>query len=167
MKATAPQIDIRTTFIVGYPGETEADVADLEDFISQGYFTNVGVFCYSPEPGTPAADMPDQVPQRERNARRKRLMAAQQKVVKRQLKELVGARIPVIVEGPHAESDLLLQGRTQFQAPEVDGTIMINDVAPEINSIVTKGFGVVEITEVKGYDLVGTLIQLNQAKEAA
>jgi ribosomal protein S12 methylthiotransferase len=169
MKATAPKIDIRTTFIVGYPGETEQDVADLEHFISQGYFTNVGVFCYSPEPGTPAAEMAGQVPQKERTARRKALMAAQQQVVKRQLKALVGSTMPVLVEGPHPESDLLLQARTQFQAPEVDGTIMVNDVAHELtlNSVVTKGFGMVKITGVKGYDLVGTLTELNRVEEAA
>ncbi len=167
IKNTTPQIDIRTTFIVGYPGETEEDIADLENFVTEGLFTNVGVFCYSPEPGTPAAEMPNQVPQRERNARKKRIMLAQQKVVKAQLKNMVGRIMPVLVEGPHPESELLLQGRTQFQAPEVDGTVMINDVSPEIKSLVTKGFGMVKITESKGYDLVGTLTELSSSKEAA
>lgn len=153
---TAPQIHVRTTFIVGFPGETEADVDELESLIREGDFSHVGIFTYSAEQGTPAHDMAQQVPQEVKDERRDRLMLAQQEVMEERLQRFVGERLPVLVEGPHEESDLLLAGRTAFQAPEVDGSVIINDVASEAGALASGSFVDVEITEVAGYDLVGT-----------
>src|SRR5690606_26987987 len=118
----------RTTFIVGFPGETEEDVADLEAFIREGHFTNVGVFTYSQEEGTPAGAMSHQIPPAERAARRERLMLAQQEVVRRRYEQFLGTELPVLVEGEHEESDLLLSARAEFQAPEVDGIVILNEL---------------------------------------
>ncbi len=165
IRERSPHIKIRTTFIVGFPGETEADVDDLEQFISEGNFASVGIFTYSPEEGTPSALMENQVSEKAKKSRRDRLMKAQQKVVVANLQEYVGKTIDVLVEGAHEETDLLLTGRARFQAPEVDGSVIINDVRGEIGE---EGEGLsrvpvgqiakVEITEVAGYDLVGTLV---------
>lgn len=158
IKSRCPSIHMRTTFIVGFPGETEADVADLEQFILEGHFSSVGVFAYSPEPGTPAHDMGAQIPEPEKQARRERLMLAQQSVNEARLNALIGRRIKVLVEGTHDETDLLLTGRAEFQAPDVDGVVIINDSDCDLASIQPGSFVQVEITEVAGYDLVGKVI---------
>lgn len=157
IRGHAPEIKLRTTFIVGFPGETESDVRELEDFIAAGHFSSVGIFTYSPEPGTPAHDMADQIDAAEKDARRERLMLAQQRVNEQTLEALVGTAVEVLVEGEHEETDLLLTGRTRFQAPEVDGTVIINDIeGADVGSVQPGTIGSVEITEVAGYDLVGT-----------
>ncbi len=161
IRETAPTIHLRTTFIVGFPGESEADIADLEDFIREGHFTNVGIFTYSREEGTPSYDMPNQVTEEEKNARRERLMLAQQQVVAQKLKGFVGKTLKVLVEGTHQDTDLLLTGRTEFQAPEVDGVVIINDILggeEQLGAVKVGEFYQVEITEVAGYDLVGRII---------
>ncbi len=163
IREKAPQIHIRTTFIVGFPGETEKDVDDLESFISEGHFTNVGIFKYSKEHGTPSFEMEAQVSEELKGARYARLMEAQAKVNSKRLSSFVGSRFPVLITGTHEDTDLLLVGRTPFQAPEVDGSVIINDIEPGIGEsldMITPGrFGLVEITEVAGYDLVGTLVK--------
>jgi ribosomal protein S12 methylthiotransferase len=159
VKGRQPGIKLRTTFIVGFPGETEADIKELEAFVAEGHFENVGVFTYSPEQDTPAFDMDGAVPDKEKKARRDRVMLAQQKVRVRQNQEYIGKEIEVLVEGPHEETELLLSARTRFQAPEVDGTVLINDITDETLRNVSAGhLGRVRVTEVSGYDLVGELI---------
>ncbi len=163
IKSEAPTIALRTTFIVGFPGETEQDISELEQFISEGYFSSLGVFTYSPEIGTPAAQLDKQIPAKEKKIRRERLMQAQQKVVRAQLKKLKGQVLPVLLEGVHQDTDLLLQARTRFQAPEVDGVVLINDFAgPELKPQ-PGHIGQVEITGFAGYDLIGTLQDPNAA----
>lgn len=157
IRSNFPAIAIRTTFIVGFPGETDEDVADLESFIGEGHFTNVGIFTYSPEKGTPAGEREDQIPEKERQRRRNQLMKAQQGVVTAALESYVGTRQKVLIEGPHEDTDLLLAGRTQFQAPEVDGIVMINDSEIALDDVKAGMFADVEITEVAGYDLVGVI----------
>jgi ribosomal protein S12 methylthiotransferase len=164
IRTVAPEIAIRTTFIVGFPGETEKDVDDLESFIKEGHFTNLGVFTYSPEPGTPSHDMPGQIPQKIKEARRARLMLAQKEVVTKKLDSFVGKNLEVLVEGTHEDTDLLLSGRTRFQAPEIDGTIIINEFAEGISGVKPGEIGTVEITEVAGYDLVGTMVKVEEKK---
>jgi ribosomal protein S12 methylthiotransferase len=159
VRGRAPGLKLRTTFIVGFPGETEADVAELERFIAEGHFESVGVFTYSPEQGTSAFDMPGQVSEKEKRARRERLMLAQQKVRVARNKEYIDRELEVLVEGPHEETDMLLSARTRFQAPEVDGSVMINDVAFGDGETVVPGhLGKVRVTEISGYDLVGALV---------
>jgi ribosomal protein S12 methylthiotransferase len=155
----APEIFMRTTFIVGFPGETEKDVEDLAAFVAEGHFSSVGVFTYSHEQGTPSYDMPGQVSEKEKKARRDYVMKAQQRVVDENLENLVGSRFEVLVEGTHEETDLLLSGRTRFQAPEVDGAVIINDIPPEVSDVKPGQIWEVEITEVAGYDLIGSLVR--------
>jgi ribosomal protein S12 methylthiotransferase len=157
VRANAPEIKMRTTFIVGFPGETEEDIADLERFVAEGHFESVGVFTYSPEQGTDAFDMGDQISEKEKRIRRDRVMLAQQKVRIERNAEYVGKEIEVLVEGPHEETDMLLSGRIASQAPEVDGCVLINDIVEGLGEVVGGHFGRVKITEVSGYDLVGTL----------
>jgi ribosomal protein S12 methylthiotransferase len=159
VRSTAPRIKLRTTFIVGFPGETEDDIRDLENFVADGHFESVGVFTYSPEPGTAASEMQGQISEKEKRSRRDRVMLAQQKVRVARNQEYIGRELEVLVEGTHEETDMLLSARTRFQAPEVDGNVLINDVAPELGDVTAGHLGVVEITEVSGYDLVGRLLR--------
>jgi ribosomal protein S12 methylthiotransferase len=159
VKATAPQIKLRTTFIVGFPGETEEDVRDLEALVAEGHFESVGVFTYSPEQGTDAYSMSDQISEKEKRARRDRVMLAQQKIRVKRNQEYIGQELDVLVDGQHEETDLLLSARSCFQAPEVDGNILINDVAEGLGEISAGHLGRARITDVSGYDLVGTLVK--------
>lgn len=158
IRSNAPEIKIRTTFIVGFPGETESDIADLEDFIAAGHFSSVGVFMYSKEAGTPSYDYPDHVSEKVKEQRRERLMLAQQKVVFERNQTLIGQQFEVIVQGTHRDTDLLLSGRTRFQAPDVDGEVIINELVDENNPPQVGDIVTVEITEISGYDLVGKII---------
>lgn len=158
IRKTAPTLALRTTFIVGFPGETEEDVQELEDFILEGHFTSVGIFTYSPEDGTPGAVMENQVSSEEKNARKERLMMAQQRVVQERLEGYVGQVLEVMVEGTHEETDLLITGRTRWQAPEVDGCVIINDLGSR-EGIAAGEICRVEITEIMGYDLIGRVIE--------
>ena len=163
MKLWNPQLSLRTTFIVGFPGETESDVKLLGDFISEGHFDHVGVFAYSPEEEASAFKLGDNIPESEKQNRVKHLMLCQQKVVRKKLSAMIGSTQQVLIEGFHPETDLLLAGRTQWQAPEVDGMGIINDVGEAAHSLPRDAVGGVpynrfaqaEITECKGYDLVG------------
>lgn len=164
MKEVAPEVAIRTTFIVGFPGETEEDIAELEAFVAEGHFSSVGVFTYSQESGTPAGEMEDQVEEEEKRERRERIMSAQQSVVQRYLSGFVGKQLPVLMEGLHEDTEALLVGRARFQAPEVDGTVIVNDLgatdmseSPRVQSLIGQ-FAQVEVTEVAGYDLVGRIV---------
>lgn len=158
VRSQAPQVKLRTTFIVGFPGETEEDVRQLEQLVGEGHFESVGVFTYSPEQGTAAADMAQQVPEKEKRARRDRIMLAQQKIRIARNNDYIGQRFQVLVEGPHEETDMLLAARTRFQAPEVDGNVLINDIDEALGEVTPGHLGQVEITEVSGYDLVGKLV---------
>lgn len=157
IRAQAPQVHVRTTFIVGYPGETESDVADLEEFVRSARFSNLGVFCYSREEGTLAADLPHHVPEDVKEERRQRIMLAQQEVLEEGLKQCIGSEQEVLLDGAHEETGLLLTSRTRFQAPEVDGTVIINDVEEGVADFSAGRMGSVAITDVAGYDLVGCL----------
>jgi ribosomal protein S12 methylthiotransferase len=159
VRATAPEIKLRTTFIVGFPGETERDIEDLEAFVKDGHFESVGVFTYSPEQGTDAYALEGQISEKEKRARRDRIMLAQQKVRVQRNQEYIGKELEVLVEGSHEETELLLSARARFQAPEVDGNVLINDVVEALGEIPAGRLGHVAITEVSGYDLVGTLVR--------
>jgi len=153
LRAGWPQIALRTTFIVGFPGERESDFSDLERFVGEGHFLHAGVFEYSPEEGTAAAGEKDSVPRQAKRERRMRLMRAQQSAAERRLRTLVGGRIEVLLEGVHEESDLLWAGRCRFQAPEVDGRVIIGEF-PEGTGIPSPGDLVsAEVLGVKGFDL--------------
>ena len=148
-------IALRTTFIVGFPGEREADFENLLDFVEEGHFASVGVFAYSHEEGSTAYALRDALPAEVKHERRERLMLAQQGVNEKRLNDCIGRRLSVLFEGPHPESDLLLYGRARFQAPEVDGVMIINDSEIDLTDAVPGAILQVEVTEVAGYDLVG------------
>ena len=151
-----PHAVVRTSLIVGFPGETEARFRALEQFVQEAAFDRLGVFLFSPEEGTPAARMPGQVPRDVARQRRERLMALQEGISLEKHRALVGTVQRVLVDGPSAESELLLAGRTPGQAPEVDGVVYLTDAPgppPSPGSFVD-----VEITEAHPHDLVGRVV---------
>ncbi len=156
VRAAVPDIAIRTTFIVGYPGETEDDFDELMKFIKNCKFDNVGVFTYSDEEGTPAYDLEDKVPAEVAEERRARLMEAQSKISAANNTAKIGRVYKVMFEGVSEESDLLWQGRLEGQAQEIDGHVLIND-APEDFLPISGRLVNVKITEAHEYDLVGEI----------
>jgi ribosomal protein S12 methylthiotransferase len=153
LKAAIPNLALRTTFIVGFPGETEDDFALLREFVKEGWFDHVGVFTYSHEDNIASAKLGDPVPARAKRLRRKTLLGLQQRISAQKNAARVGQRLRVLIEGPHPETPLLLQGRAAFQGPEVDGTVLINE------GVATAGdFHTVEILESHEYDLVGRIV---------
>jgi ribosomal protein S12 methylthiotransferase len=122
-----PGAALRTTFIVGFPGETKADFAELESFVRDTAFDHVGVFTYSHEEGTRAHALDDDVPARAKRARRSRLMSIQKRIVSRRQRARIGERVQVLVDGPSAESPLVVQGRLEGQAPEIDPVVYLTD----------------------------------------
>ena len=158
VRERVPGIAIRTTFITGFPGETDEDFEELMTFVRNCRFENVGVFTYSDEEGTPAYDLPDKVDPKIAKQRRNRLMKEQAKISKQLNKAKVGKTFPVIFEGLSQESDMLFQGRLQSQAQEIDGYILINDMPedlePELGAIYH-----VRITEAHEYDLIGSIVR--------
>ena len=151
-----PDAGFRTSFIVGFPGETDGDFDEICAFIRNVRFDNVGVFLYSDEEGTGAFDLDDKVQRRVAVQRRNRLMKEQAKISKAKLKSMVGQAVKVLLEGRSDESDLLLQGRMETQAPEIDGHVLIND-AGEMDPIVGRFYSV-EITGSLEYDLIGRIL---------
>jgi ribosomal protein S12 methylthiotransferase len=156
VRQRVPGIAVRTTFISGFPGETEADHEELLSFIKNVEFDRVGVFTYSDEEGTPAYDLPDKVPHRTASRRRTALMKEQAKISRRKNKSRIGDVVQVLFEGESKESELLWQGRMETQAPDIDGCVLINDV-PDGVLPSTGEFVNVEITEAHEYDLIGRI----------
>jgi ribosomal protein S12 methylthiotransferase len=150
-----PDAGLRTSFITGFPGETEEDFKEVLQFMDNAAFDNVGVFLYSDEEGTGAFDLDGKVPRRTAVRRRNQLMKRQAGISKKKLKEMVGRRVDVLVEGASDESDLLLKGRMETQAPDIDGHVLINDTG-EV-AVTTGEFYQVEITESMEYDLIGRI----------
>jgi ribosomal protein S12 methylthiotransferase len=149
-----PDVTLRTTFIVGFPGETDADVDALEAFVRDTGFDHVGVFTYSHEEGTRASTFDDDVPAAVKRARRDRIMRAQKQIVARRRKQQVGQVLPVIVDGPSPDSDLVVTGRLAGQAPDIDSIVVFSDCDP---ATLRPGDVVpARITAARGYDLVAT-----------
>jgi ribosomal protein S12 methylthiotransferase len=157
VRKRVPNIAVRTTFITGFPGETEEDFEELMTFIRNIEFDRVGVFTYSDEEGTGAFDLPDKVDQRTAKQRRTRLMKEQAKISKRRNKRFVGQTVRVLFEGASKETELLWQGRMETQAADIDGCVLIND-APEDLDLQVGQFVNVQITTAHEYDLVGHII---------
>ena len=157
VRKRVPGIAVRTTFITGFPGETEEDFNELMSFIKNVEFDRVGVFTYSDEEGTPAYDLPNKVPHRTASRRRTALMKEQSRISKRRNRSRVGEVVRVLFEGESKESELLWQGRMETQAPDIDGCVLINDVPDEL--LPAEGdFVNVEITEAHEYDLIGRIV---------
>lgn len=155
LRQEIPELYIRTSLIVGFPGETEEQFEELVQFIQDHPLDNIGIFKYSREPHSHSYDLPDQISEQIKNKRYHRLMQVQKKIVKKRNQSMVGKILPVVVEGYHPESQLLMTGRFYGQCPEIDGQVIIND-----GRHVT-AFGEiypVEITAVADYDLIGRVI---------
>ena len=151
-----PDVTLRTSLIVGFPGESDDQFRRLLQFVEEGHFERLGVFRYSREEGTPAASLPDQVPERVQLARYRRLMKAQGRVSFRKNRLLVGRVEPVLVEGVSEESELLLKGRSVRQAPDVDGQVYITAGQANVGDIVQ-----LKITDSSEYDLIGAIVGSN------
>ena len=157
VREKVPNITIRTTFITGFPGETDADFEELMAFVRNCEFDNVGVFTYSDEEGTPAYDLPNKVDEKVAKKRRATLMKEQAKISKKKNKAKVGNTYKVLFEGLSQESDLLFQGRLEGQAQEIDGYILINDMPEDLKPIIGEIYNV-KISEAHNYDLIGAII---------
>jgi ribosomal protein S12 methylthiotransferase len=157
VREKVPGIAIRTTFITGFPGETDADFEELIKFVQNCRFDNVGVFTYSDEEGTPAYDLPDKVNPKIAAKRRNVLMKEQANISRELNRAKVGETYKVIFEGLSQESDLLFQGRLEGQTQEIDGYILINDMPENLEPQIGVIYNV-KITEAHDYDLIGGIV---------
>jgi len=157
VRERVPGIAVRTTFITGFPGETEEDFQELLTFIRNVEFDRVGVFTYSDEEGTPAFDLPDKVDAKTARRRRARLMKEQARISRKRNRARIGETVRVLFEGESKETELLWQGRMETQAADIDGCVLIND-APEDFDPILGQFVNVLITEAHEYDLVGHIV---------
>ena len=155
IRSRVPDIAIRTTFIVGFPGETDADFQMLCDFVKEQRFDRVGVFTYFCEDGTDAAELPGQIPEPVKMARQEELMRIQGEISSERLCRWVGKTVPVLIDGPSKDHDLVLCGRTQTQAPEVDGSVFLD--GPD-DSVKAGQIRDVRITKTATHDLVGEVV---------
>jgi ribosomal protein S12 methylthiotransferase len=159
LRERIPGIVLRTSIIVGFPGETEEDFEVLLEGIQKARFNHLGIFRYSDEEGTPAFKLQPKVPQDVIEERFDRLFEAQREIVRELNSAYLGKVIPVLIEGEHEETELLIQGRHEGQAPDIDGKVIINDLGGldvQVGDLVH-----VEVTEVLDYDLVGKVVTLN------
>lgn len=153
LREKIPGIVLRTSIIVGFPGETEEDFEALLEGVKLARFNHLGVFKYSDEEGTPALRLKNKVSQEIIDERFEKLYEAQKEIARELNQEYLGRVIEVLVEGQHEETDLLLQGRHAGQAPDIDGKVIINDGQAKAGDLVR-----VEITDVLDYDLVGRIV---------
>jgi ribosomal protein S12 methylthiotransferase len=152
IRARIPNVALRTTFIVGFPGETAEDFAELEAFVDEVGFDHVGVFTYSHEEGTTAFELRDNVPAATKRKRQNQLMARQRDRVAARQQARLGQRTRLVVDGPSAEHELVVQGRLAGQAPEIDPVVYLTDCDP--SSLKKGAFIDVEIVGAQEYDLI-------------
>jgi ribosomal protein S12 methylthiotransferase len=143
-----PDIALRTSLIVGFPGETEVDFQTLAAFVERAEFDHLGVFAFSPEPGTRAAKLPRQRAERTKEKRREALLTVQRSLSRQRLASRIGQTVPVLIEGFHPETELLLSGRLATQAPEVDGMVILTRGQAAIGDLV-----LARITAAHDYDV--------------
>jgi ribosomal protein S12 methylthiotransferase len=154
LRREIPDIVLRTTLITGFPAETKEEFEVLKSFVKEMEFDRLGVFCYSQEEDTPAAEMPDQIPQEVKEARRDEVMQLQQEIVFEKNNSRIGQIFEVMIEGYLPEEDVYL-ARTYMDAPEVDGYVFVSTDW----KLMSVDFLSVRITEAKGYDLIGEVIE--------
>jgi ribosomal protein S12 methylthiotransferase len=151
-RTRVPGVTLRTTFIVGFPGETERDFADLEAFVRDTAFEHVGVFTYSHEEGTRAHALADDVPAALKAERRDRLMQVQRDLVARRHAAMIGRTTRVIVDGPSPDSPLVLEGRLEGQAPDIDSVVYFDEC--DVSAHAPGSLVDVELTGARGYDFI-------------
>jgi len=157
MRRTIPDVTLRTSFIVGFPGETEKEFEELCDFVREAQFDWMGAFAYSDQEGANAFDLENKISPREIERRRKHLMSIQRQISKKKKKALVGREFDLLLEGESEETELLLEGRTQMHAPEIDGKVFVNDVPDGLETQIGQ-FYRCQITEAHDYDLVAKIL---------
>ena len=157
MRRVIPDLTLRTSFIVGFPGETETEFEELCDFVREAQFDWMGAFSYSDQDGAHSYDLENKVSPREIERRRKHLMSIQRQISKKKKKALVGREFDLLLEGESEESDLLLEGRTPMHAPEIDGKVFVNEYAEDLSPQPGQ-FYRCEITEAHDYDLVARIV---------
>jgi ribosomal protein S12 methylthiotransferase len=153
IRTAVPGVSVRSSFIVGFPGETPDDFEQLLSHCQEVEFDHLGVFAYSHEEGTESYSLKETVSARDKARRRDRLMQQQARISLLRNRERVGRRFRVLVEGPSFETELLLRARSEGQAPEIDSAVLINDGWAEPGT-----FAIVEVTEAHPYDLVGSVV---------
>lgn len=161
LRKEVPGVVIRTSLIVGFPGETEEQFEELARFIQDYPLDNIGIFKFSREPGSHAHDLPDQILDEVKEKRYHRLMQIQKRIVKKNQKKWIGKRLTVVVEGYHPDSQLLMRGRFYGQCPDIDGMVILNEGTEKV-----KAFGeqaLVEITDFVDYDLIGKVVKLSKS----
>ena len=156
VRAAVPGIALRTSFIVGFPGESQSDFETLEQFITAAKFDWLGVFNYSDEEGSKAHALDAKLPKRTIETRKRRLMKLQQKISRQAKQQWVGRELVILAEGESSETELLWEGRTEFHAPEIDGKVFINDFG-DLEKLEAGKFYRAEITEAHDYDLVARI----------
>jgi ribosomal protein S12 methylthiotransferase len=152
IRARVPGVALRTTFIVGFPGETDDDVAELVEFVNDHRFDHVGVFTYSHEEGTSAHKLDDDVPGGSKAARRARVMAAQKRLIRTRNRQRRGELARVLIDGPASDHELVLRGRLETQAPDIDASVFLTECDP--SSFRSGDFVEVEIVGTREYDLI-------------
>ncbi len=158
MRRTIPDLTLRTSFIVGFPGETEKEFEELCDFVREAEFDWMGAFGYSDQEGAGAFHGEGKLSEREIERRRKHLMQIQRKISKKNKQSLIGKEVDLLLESTSEETDLLFEGRTPMHAPEIDGKVFVNDMPEDIEPQFGK-FYRAEITESHDYDLVARVIE--------
>ena len=159
-RAAVPDLALRTTFIVGFPGEGETEIDELVEFVEGVRFDHLGVFSYSWQEENPGSDLGDPVPEEIKAARRARVLETQQAISLAGNEALVGTTLPAMIVGPLAEMELLTEGRLKRQAPEIDGRLLINDGIAAPGSLIEA-----EITEAHPYDVVGRVLRVVREPE--
>jgi ribosomal protein S12 methylthiotransferase len=156
IRRRVPGVALRTTFIVGFPGETEADVDELCRFVESHAFDHVGVFTYSHEEGTSAFGLTDDVPAGRKETRRQRVMRLQKRLVRRRQRARTGERLRVMVDGPSPDHELVLKARLPSQAPDIDAAVYLTECDP--SSLCPGTLTDVEIVGARDYDLIGRVL---------
>ena len=157
IRAAMPDVALRTSFIAGFPGETDADFATLTDFVEAARFDWLGVFSYSDEEGSGAFHLGEKVPRKTIEARRNKLMRLQRSISKQAKAGLIGREFDLLAQGESEETPLLWEGRTEHQAPEIDGKVYINDFG-SLEQLTPGSFYRCEITGAHDYDLVAKIV---------
>ncbi len=153
IRARIPGVTFRTAFIVGFPGETDAAFEELKRYVEEADFDRVAAFLYSDEEQTPAVELDQKVDYSVMETRRNELLAVQEAVATEKSRDKIGSVIEVLVDGPSEETELLLEGRHEGLAPEIDGVVYINEGTAEAGEFVK-----VQITDAATYDLVGHIV---------
>lgn len=157
IRGSIPEITLRTSMIVGFPGETRADFLELKSFCREIEFDRLGVFTYSDEEDTIAYDLQPKVTARTAERRRRELMEQQAAIAERKNRRMIGKEFSILIEGPSPQSEFLLEGRLESQAPEIDGVCLIND--SDIGEVKSGEFRTIRITRVMEHDLLGKIVK--------